>query len=112
MTQWKSMTNVERAAALYKAGGISAVHTAVTRGFLNADGWEECGPCGKERPIFKNRCLICSLTVAAEDSEPEPEYVAEPDELGECEYCGTREPARPEPNIPGEFYCPNCKGVR
>lgn len=29
-----------------------------------------------------------------------------------CEYCGALDQPRPEPKVPGEFYCPNCKGVR
>ena len=48
------------------------------------------------------------------DPKSEPRGLVPPRSLRvlACEYCGALDQPRPEPKVPGEFYCPNCKGVR
>lgn len=97
----QKLSNEAKALALYERGGPDAVIQAVERGYLATDGWAWCLACDADSPMFKNRCLVCSTHVAADLDEFPP-----------CEYCGALDQPIPEPNVPGEFYCPNCKGVR
>jgi hypothetical protein len=99
--KWRHMTNEQRALALFEAGGADAIHTAVERGLLITDGYSWCLGCDADTPKFKNHCLVCGAHVHANIDKFPP-----------CEYCGAIEQPYPEAKIPGDWYCPNCKGVR
>ena len=124
----QKLSNEAKALALYERGGPDAVIQAVERGYLATDGWAWCLACDADSPMFKNRCLVCSTHVAADegdnpyifDPKTETKFVppksmavaAALTKFPPCEYCGALDQPRPEPKVPGEFYCPNCKGVR